>query len=83
MHEAGLLSQWLDTYQPKPEKCFEKAKRKDDPRNPAKISLKNLAIPFGVLLAGYVLAFIVLICEKSIEFTSKTARTAVVPFTFI
>ena len=73
MHEAGLLNQWLDTYQPKPGKCLEMAKTKDDPRNPAKISLNNLAIPFGVLIVGFVLAFVVLICEKLIDFTTKKA----------
>ncbi len=73
MHEAGLLNRWLGTYQPKPLKCLEMAKIKDDPRNPDQITLKNLAISFAILLLGCVLSFIVLICEKGIAFASKKA----------
>ena len=74
MQEVGLLNHWLDTYQPKPRKCLEMAKPKDDPRNPSKISLANLIIPFWVLFVGYVLSFIVLIFEKWIDFAAKRAR---------
>lgn len=78
MQEAGLLNHWLDIYQPKPRKCLEMAKPKDDPRNPSKISLKNLAIPFAILFIGCVLSFLVLIYEKVTDFTSKKAKRAVV-----
>jgi len=71
MQEAGLLNHWLDTYQPKPLKCLEMAKPKDDPRNPSKISLDNLMIPFWVLFVGYALSFIVLIFEKWIDFAPR------------
>lgn len=78
MHEAGLLNRWLDTYQPKPRKCLEMAKPKDDPRNPAKISLKNLAIPFAMLFIGCVLSFIVLICEKWLAFILKKSGAVII-----
>lgn len=64
MHETGLLTHWLNTYQPKPYKCLEMAKARGDPRNPAKISLKNLSILFGMLLFGFILSSISLLCEK-------------------
>ncbi len=65
MHEAGLLNHWQDIYQPKPYKCLEMSKQKDnDPRITAKITLKNLAIPFSMLSVGLILAFVVLIFEK-------------------
>ena len=78
MQEAGLLNNWLDTYQPKPLKCLEMAKPKDDPRNPSKISLKNLGIPFAMLLVGFVFSCFVLVCEKGLDFAYKKARAAVV-----
>lgn len=78
MQEAGLLNQWVDTYQPKPHKCLEMAKPKNDPRNSAKISLENLVIPFAMLFLGYVLSFIVLMCEKWLACLSKKASAAIV-----
>ena len=64
MQEAGLLNHWLDIYQPKPRKCLEMAKPRENLRSPAKISLNNLTIPFGMLLVGFVLSLIILIGEK-------------------
>jgi len=65
MHEAGLINHWQDIYQPKPYKCLAMSKQKEnDPRSTAKITLKNLAIPFGMLSVGFIVAFVVLICEK-------------------
>jgi len=78
MHEAGLLNRWLDTYQPKPRKCLDMAKSKDDPRNPAKISLKNLAIPFGMLIVGVILSLTVLIFEKWLVFIYNRSKAVVV-----
>lgn len=78
MHEAGLLNRWLDIYQPKPHKCLDMAKPKDDPRNPDKISLKNLAIPFGMLIFGFTLSLTVLIFEKWLALIFKRSRAAVV-----
>lgn len=78
MQEAGLLNYWLDTYQPKPRKCLEMAKPRDDPCNPSKISLKNLGIPFVILILGFVLSCFVLVCEKGLDFAYKKARATVV-----
>lgn len=64
MHEAGLINRWINVYQPKAYKCLEMAKPQNDPRNPAKISLDNLAIAFGLLLFGLIVSSIVLVCEK-------------------
>jgi len=64
MHAMGLLNHWFDVYQPKPWKCLKMAEPVENPHNPTKISLKNLAILFGMLLAGYVLSFIIFIWEK-------------------
>jgi len=64
MQATGLINHWLDIYRPTPRKCLEMAIPRENPRNPSKIGLKNLAIPFGTLLAGYVLSFVIFICEK-------------------
>ena len=65
MNEAGLLNHWQDVYQPKPYKCLEMSKQKEnDPRSRAKISLANLAIPFAMLSVGFFLALAILIFEK-------------------
>ena len=65
MHEAGLLNHWQDIYQPKPYKCLEMSQQKDnDPRITAKITLKNFAVLFGMLLSGFFLSLIVLIFEN-------------------
>ena len=64
MQATGLINHWLDIYQPKPRKCMEMAIPRENPHNPSKIGLKNLTIPFGTLLAGYVFSFVIFICEK-------------------
>jgi len=64
MHAMGLLNHWFDVYQPKPRKCLEMAVPRENQRNPDTISLKNLAILFYMLLAGYILSFIIFIFEK-------------------
>ena len=65
LQEAGLLrGEWEKWYIPSSSKCMKVNELHGVPR----LSLKNLSSPFIILIAGYILSFIVFVLEKIIRF---------------
>lgn len=81
MVDTGLVKAWRDQYQPKPNKCFSPDNKHslvmEEIRHPPRLSLKNLTGAFAALAIGYVLCFMVFICENIIHFTVRMSQTAV------
>ena len=74
LQEAGLLGgEWEKWYIPPSLKCMKVNELIGVPR----LSLKNLSSPFIILIAGYILSFIVFVSEKIIRF-HRALRVVVV-----
>ena len=66
MSEMGLVGEWLNRNKHQPKMCFasEKQRRKEEIRNPPRLTLKNMSGTYVMLGVGFAIALCVLIAEK-------------------